>query len=992
MTEEIGSSSPPGAASTLGPRSSISKIPRPQPVLNTVKKEKKPSLFKQSIRAIFGFRKTSLTLFVILTYALVLLLVAYAKDKSLSIPTKETHILETSWLDLQNISNEPHPYVSHSNDHVHDYILKRVTELSSKNEFITISDDAKENLRLFEIIKSWFNSTSDYSPLHYFESSNILVKLEGQDPTLDGLLLSSHFDSVPTAYGTTDDGTGVAAMLGVLEHYATAGVRPLRTIVFNFNNNEEFGLFGAEAFVNHPWKDLVKYVINLEGTGTGERAVLFRTSDYDIAQFYQKVRSPFGTSIFQQGFASGFVHSETDYRVYVKNGLRGVDIAFYKPRSLYHTAKDSIRFSSKNALWHMLSNTLDLTNAISNAKTIGEDTETKSVYFDILGLYFVIVPLDSLIVADMALLTIVPIVLILFGLVIHRRKIWDTGFSWFRIFLSVLISAFATKALADTIYFFNPFVVSRDFYSPLLALSSTFLFINYLLLTISDHLWPVHDFKLIITLEFFIALWALLLYSTIQQSKSNVYTGEYLITIIYTLYSISVFLGLFSISIASYRKEPNTVTHSSYGSIKNHPNRLYPSFEEEEQPTNESSRLLSNNISASDTEEEDILNHEGKFGHPEHNSFTYDWSLQFLILVPINFLLTYLSVTLVLEAINQTIQESLESNYFVFAALFVSSIALTAPLVSFSYKLNYFFGLLLLLSIVISIFNSLFEPSFTPEAPLKFRFAQTINLDTSSPQAKVEVYGREGFLSEILKDLPSIKTNDRKIDCEPQSDGNELCKYVAKRPYLVDGTSNDLHSYLTVNVLKSSNEESPYAPLTAELEINAKSNRYCSLTFNSTTYKSGYYGKSPLRIFTYYHDKYTNKTISNPYNLDTMASVPSGPSKDANGNEVFKFLAGIDAIHLHKLNWDQDSYHIGLQWIPKWLEDGEEQEPADSPNNKLGISVSCYWGEYDGTSIIDGESKRILPAYDELLQYTPRSTSFSNRYEGLVKVERFLTL
>jgi hypothetical protein len=378
--------------------------------------------------------------------------------------------------------------------------------------------------------------------------------------------------------------------------------------------------------------------------------------------------------------------------------------------------------------------------------------------------------------------------------------------------------------------------------------------------------------------------------------------------------------------------------------------------------------------------------------HPEHNSFTYDWSLQFLLLVPLNFLFTYTSFSLILEGINQTVQESLESHHFVFVVILAASITLAIPLVSFSYKLNYLFALFLVLSAVLGTFNSLFSEPFTPEAPLKFRFAQTIDLDSSVPNAKVEVYAREGFLPNILEDLPSVKSSDQNVTCKAQSDGNELCEYAAERPYLFNGTSDDLFSYLTVTVKKSddNSDPSPYAPLTAEIEINVKDNRACTLAFNTTSYKTGSHGKSPLRLVTYYQDKQSNKSLhSYP---KAMASVPSGPSKDANGNEVFKHLSGIDSVNLHKLNWDQQSYHIGLQWIPKWLEDGEEQEPSDSPNNQLGVTVSCYWGEYDDVSVIDGEIKRKMPAYDELLEYTPRYTSFSNRYEGLVRADRYITL
>ena len=48
----------------------------------------------------------------------------------------------------------------------------------------------------------------------------------------------------------TDDGMGVAGLLGVLRFVAHN--QPRRTIIFNFNNNEEFGLFGPMRLSNTP--------------------------------------------------------------------------------------------------------------------------------------------------------------------------------------------------------------------------------------------------------------------------------------------------------------------------------------------------------------------------------------------------------------------------------------------------------------------------------------------------------------------------------------------------------------------------------------------------------------------------------------------------------------------------------------------------------------------------------------------------------------------
>lgn len=881
------------------------------------------SLVVQSFRAVFGFRKSSLTLFVVLTLLAVFLSVPLAREYSLLVPSPEPRELSTAWLDLQVISSKPHPYVSHANDDVHDYILQRVHSMAKRSLLnVSVDDDMASGLTYMNVLSSWKDNADNYYPLQYFKSSNVLVKIEGSDPSLDGLLLSAHYDSVGTSFGTTDDGAGVASLMGVLEYY-TQGKQPLRTIVFNFNNNEEFGLYGAIAFFNHKWSKLVKYVINLEGTGTGERAILFRASDYGVAQKYSAVRSPFATSIYQQAFASGLIASETDYRVYTGMGMRGFDIAFYKPRDMYHTANDNIRHTSKNALWHMLGNTLDLTHAIANAENIVDDA-SPPVFFDVLGLQFFIVSLDSLKVLNIVLLVIIPFILIVLGLIVHKRQVWSLGYSWIRLPISSSVAFFITKALNDSIYHLNVFIVSRDFITPLLALSSTFLFVNYAILSITESFWPMHDLKLVITLEVFAALWAALVYTTFIGENN---TGMYILTVLYTLYGTACTLGLFGLSVSSSPKR----------------------IELSDEPLDEQTPLLDSHC-------------DDNMGKPHAHGFTYDWSLQYLIIVPLSTLISYISLELCLEGLNQTIQESHHSGVLIYSFLLLGSVLLTVPLLGFAYKLNYLFALLLISTVVITSLQSVFMAPFTESAPMKFRMAQLIE----GERPVMEVSGREGFIKQMVGDLPSVKQHNTSISCSSLGDGSEICHYDSMRPYLLNGTLRDnaMSHYLDISVTKHDEDPSPFSPMKSSLSINVEQNRFCSISFNTSSYKSAS-DKSPVRAITFKSGK--------------------------NETETFKWVKGIDLVSLHKLDWDSN-YELDIQWIPKWLEDGEEQPPADSPLNRLGVSVVCHWGEYYDDIIVDGEIGRMIPAFDELVQYSPAWTSFSNRYEGLVKIGKYVEL
>lgn len=59
----------------------------------------------------------------------------------------------------------------------------------------------------------------------------------------------------------TDDGVGIAVMLEV---YRNILLYPLEhTVIFNFNNYEEVGLWGSKGMLHHPWIKNVRLFLNL---------------------------------------------------------------------------------------------------------------------------------------------------------------------------------------------------------------------------------------------------------------------------------------------------------------------------------------------------------------------------------------------------------------------------------------------------------------------------------------------------------------------------------------------------------------------------------------------------------------------------------------------------------------------------------------------------------------------------------------------------------
>lgn len=925
------------------------------------------------VQSTFGFNKAPFSLLFVLTFAALVLVSSLVQSGKPNVETVyPIKYLSNAWMDLQQISKEFHPYFSRANDRVHDYILREVSDitLSSDHPYLRYDDDVR---RVF------FQAPDVFTPsitgrVNYFEGNNILAKVQGKDALLPAVLLSAHYDSVPTAYGTTDDGAGIASMLSILRYYAdNATPQPDRTIIFNFNNDEEFGLLGAEAFFYHPWSKNVSVFLNLEGTGAGGRAILFRSTDYGVAKHYKAASSPHANSLFQQGFSDGLVRSETDYKVYTKNGLRGLDVAFYKPRNLYHTRRDSIKGTTYGALSHMFTNALDVTRSLASAAKDDFDADANdhkpAVFFDLLGTYLVVVPLSHFFEIHLIGLVAGPLVVSLLLLAVLKSRSWKIGVrGWLRGVFSLLLSTAATIFTAIWVHDKNELIVVSSFFSPFLLLLSVFLITNYLILGLASYFSPVPDQKLVVFLESFVLLWSLLVISTIHISKRKA-TGEFALTIVYYLYLVASVLGLLGMLVVKVDTAPSDPEH--------------PLLASDYEPDHgiDAHKLTS-----------------AKLKHIARKSLSFDWSLQFLVVFPIGFYIVYASGLLAFEALRHNALESASGAATVYSAITMLSVAVGFLVLPFIHRFHLLVAVILLITLAGGGILSLTPFALTYEDPMKIRFLQTIDLDDNSngtPNAHVSVLARTGFGYKVLSDLPSVKTGSLPITCKPfGKDDNEQCSYEGPRPWVVSNAdvnvAADYSDWLNVTVLRRhtdlskrdqqtlrTDDDEDFGPFSGEIYIAAKENRQCNIVFNTTTFSSSDGTASPVRVVSMYHDTLETGNLSKP--------VGDEP-------DVLKWYKGINDVTVHKLNWTQPGYHLEFQWIPRWYE--MNQVPTSSPANKraLGIHITCHWAEYDAESIVGTELVRRVPALDELLAYAPPWVTWTNWGPGLVEVKKYIEL
>lgn len=101
------------------------------------------------------------------------------------------------------------------------------------------------------------------SAIRHFDSNNVLAILPGSDPRLkdEAVAYSAHYDHLgirpdmpgDNIYnGAADNATGCGILLEIARAYATAAVKPKRSVLFAAVTAEEQGLRGSEYLGKHP--------------------------------------------------------------------------------------------------------------------------------------------------------------------------------------------------------------------------------------------------------------------------------------------------------------------------------------------------------------------------------------------------------------------------------------------------------------------------------------------------------------------------------------------------------------------------------------------------------------------------------------------------------------------------------------------------------------------------------------------------------------------
>ncbi|KAL2053588.1 hypothetical protein ABVK25_006241 [Lepraria finkii] len=912
---------------------------------------------KTSFRNPFSFSETPVTVITSIVYLalIVPLLVVHHVVPEAPGQIAGTNVdLTEAWLDLQTLSNGFHPYNSHRNDVVRDWLLRRIDALCGDNPVVVFSDMVS-NVSFSEAGRGGGPGISVY-----FEGTNIIVYIRGSEDDPEewylkgknpqgkgGVLVNAHYDSVPVGFGATDDGVGVVTVLQLIKYFSSSGRQPKRGVVALLNNGEEDWLNGAWAFSKHPMSRFPHTFLNLEGAGAGGRATLFRSTDTEVTRSYQNSKYPFGAVVSADAFKRGLIRSGTDYSVFTEvMGMRGLDVAFMEPRARYHTTQDDTRHTSRASLHHMLSAALStmqgLTSDMSSAFD-GKDAEkgkvpsgkgSDGVWFDLFGSAFAVFRLNTLFALSVTLLVVGPLTLIVTGVVLykvdklylfssskqHHHAEGDDSVAiqgWrglFRWPITFVLATAAVIGLAFVTATANPYIICSSPTGTELKNSGQ----------LPDHVLLRLHFLSDLDV-FFFELFGL--------PRKSAYADEI------EAPKINPIARSRPESISSARLMASAEEEQPPGESPDNVG------EDEEDPT-ESTSLLgegrrttfkrytsphrpgpTDDIVPESKTNRLIYGSEQPWSHSLPSTL---WLLEFFLLAPFPLILFGQVALLFTTATYQTLADGNDPLY-IYLFMAVLTVVMFAPLAPFLHRYTYHIPMFLLLVLVGTTIYNLTAFPFSESNRLKLYFLQRVDLDTGINN--VSLTGIP-FLHEVISSLPSAA--GQSPFCFPSSLRRDLtdCNWNGLPPRVVPNVYPDIPpefgfvDWLTLNANRD-----PDGKTEAHFYVSGKNTRACKLVFNR-----------PI--------------------VDFSVEGAADEGRDRRFQKTSEY--GSKELRLWSRTWER-GWNITVRW----------EAGGDNEGNGLDGRVVCLWS--DANDIV------TIPALEEAMRFAPSWVAVVNNQNGLVE-------
>lgn len=288
---------------------------------------------------------------------------------------------ERAMVDVRRIARAPHPVGSAEHARVQAYLVQRLAGLGLQPSLQSGALSPAAAAR-FE---------RDGGDVRGLRAVNIVGVSPGRNPDLPAVVLMAHYDTVPNSPGAADDSTGVAAILEAVRAIKARGAAE-RTLVVLFTDAEELNLDGARAFFSeHPLRDRIGAVINLEARGGGGRAMMFETGPGNaetIAHYARATRAATGgpSSNALAIFVYRLMPNGTDFTVAAGRELAGINLAFIGRPDQYHSPSSTPEALDQGSVQHIGSQALETADAWLRAPTLPQARDN-AVYADVFGLF-----------------------------------------------------------------------------------------------------------------------------------------------------------------------------------------------------------------------------------------------------------------------------------------------------------------------------------------------------------------------------------------------------------------------------------------------------------------------------------------------------------------------------------------------------------------------------------------------------------------------------
>lgn len=212
--------------------------------------------------------------------------------------------------------------------------------------------------------------------------ANVVGRIRGRDST-GSVAFVAHYDSVTNSRGASDNGAAVAALLEAARALLSKG-RPRNDIVLLFTDAEEIGTLGASAFAfEHPWAADVKMLFNFEARGSHGPSAMFETSvnnGWIVEEFARAVPRPIGNSFIAA--MAKLLPNDTDFTVFRKAGLVGLNFAYADGLHHYHSHVDDLANLDPGSLQHHGEHALGLMSRFGDLD-LRREHEPSVIYFDV---------------------------------------------------------------------------------------------------------------------------------------------------------------------------------------------------------------------------------------------------------------------------------------------------------------------------------------------------------------------------------------------------------------------------------------------------------------------------------------------------------------------------------------------------------------------------------------------------------------------------------